>query len=264
MDRYQKVEKPKADTPINENELRITAQGRMRNYISYAITLLQEKGANEIVLKATGRAINKTVMIAELIKRRIAGLHQNTSTGSIDITDTWEPLEEGLLPLETTRHVSIITITLSKKELDSSSIGYQPPIPADQVKPSAEFEDNEGATYMTYFRQRQGNSFTYSEEAISMVAWWSTGMEDGMVGEAMEEEVEVEVVDEVEEGDVEAVVVRVSHPMVHSRKVLETTRALILRFFCRTLALVNKKSCPFSTLIKALFFTWRICVVRDL
>ncbi|MBA0760277.1 hypothetical protein Gotri_003019 [Gossypium trilobum] len=37
-------------------------------------------------------------MIAELIKRRIAGLHQNTSTGSIDITDTWEPLEEGLLP----------------------------------------------------------------------------------------------------------------------------------------------------------------------
>lgn len=138
-----------------------------------------------------------------------------------------------------------------------------------------------------------------------MVARWSTGMEDGMVGEAMEEEVEVEVVvgdvvsegmeegmvveicngtqditmvmvhqdhclprvvvvDEVEEGDVEAVVVRVSHPMVHSRKVLETTRALILRFFCKTLALVNKKSCPFSTLIKALFFTWRICVVRDL
>ncbi|PPR89733.1 hypothetical protein GOBAR_AA30948 [Gossypium barbadense] len=119
MDRYQKVEKPKAETPINENELRITAQGRMRNYISYAMTLLQEKGANEIVLKATGRAINKTVMIAELIKRRIAGFHQNTSTGSIDITDTWEPLEEGLLP-------------------------YQPPIPTDQVKASAEIEGNEG------------------------------------------------------------------------------------------------------------------------
>ncbi|TYI44018.1 hypothetical protein ES332_A01G207900v1 [Gossypium tomentosum] len=123
MDRYQKVEKPKAETPINENELRITAQGRMRNYISYAMTLLQEKGANEIVLKATGRDINKTVMIAELIKRRIA---------------------EGLLPLETTRHVSIITITLSKKVLDSSSIGYQPPIPTDQVKASAEIEGNEG------------------------------------------------------------------------------------------------------------------------
>uniref|UniRef100_A0A804PN76 Alba DNA/RNA-binding protein n=1 Tax=Zea mays TaxID=4577 RepID=A0A804PN76_MAIZE len=62
-------------------------------------------------------------MVVELIKRRIVGLHQNTTTGSTDITDMWEPLEEGLLPLETTRHVSMITITLSKKELDKSSIG---------------------------------------------------------------------------------------------------------------------------------------------
>jgi hypothetical protein len=41
MDRYQRVEKPKADAPINENEIRITTQGRMRNYITYATTLFQ-------------------------------------------------------------------------------------------------------------------------------------------------------------------------------------------------------------------------------
>uniref|UniRef100_A0A2N9HPX6 DNA/RNA-binding protein Alba-like domain-containing protein n=1 Tax=Fagus sylvatica TaxID=28930 RepID=A0A2N9HPX6_FAGSY len=146
MDRYQRVEKPKAETAINENEIRITTQGRMRNYITYATTLLQEKGSNEIALKAMGRAINKTVMIAELIKRRIAGLHQNTSIGSTDITDVWEPLEEGLLPLETTRHVSMITITFSRKELDTSSTGYQPPIPVDQVKPLNEYEDDGGLT----------------------------------------------------------------------------------------------------------------------
>lgn len=140
MDRYQRVEKPKPETPINENEIRITSQGRMRSYITYAITLLQEKGSNEIVFKAMGRAINKTVLIAELIKRRIVGLHQNTSIGSIGITDTWEPLEEGLLPLETTRHVSTLTITLSKKELDAFSVGYQSPLPAEQVKPLAELE----------------------------------------------------------------------------------------------------------------------------
>ncbi|KAJ0025246.1 hypothetical protein Pint_07901 [Pistacia integerrima] len=72
MDRYQRVEKPKAETPINENEIRITTQGRMRNYITYATTLLQEKGSDEIALKAMGRAINKTVMIAELIKFSIS------------------------------------------------------------------------------------------------------------------------------------------------------------------------------------------------
>ncbi|KAG6517863.1 hypothetical protein ZIOFF_021262 [Zingiber officinale] len=136
MDRYQRVEKPREETPINENEIRITAQGRMRNYISYATSLLQEKGSNEIVLKAMGKAISKTVMIVELIKceflnflpimmmqRRIVGLHQNAVIGSTDITDTWEPLEEGLLPLETTRHVSVISITLSRKELDTSAVG---------------------------------------------------------------------------------------------------------------------------------------------
>ncbi|KAF2293733.1 hypothetical protein GH714_004372 [Hevea brasiliensis] len=89
MDRYQRVEKPKAETAINENELRITAQGRMRNYISYALSLFQDKGTDEVVLKATGRAINKTVMIAELLK-------------------------------------------------------ISAPIPADQVKPLAEYDDERG------------------------------------------------------------------------------------------------------------------------
>ncbi|XP_059281705.1 uncharacterized protein LOC132035441 isoform X2 [Lycium ferocissimum] len=140
MDRYQKVQKPRAENPIKENEIRITTQGRLRNYITYATNLLQEKGSKEIALKSMGRAISKTVMIAELIKRKIVGLHQITSIGSTDITDTWEPLEEGLLPLETTRHVSIITIILSKKELDTLSAGYQPPIPADQVRPQTEYD----------------------------------------------------------------------------------------------------------------------------
>nr|GEV90701.1 ribonuclease P protein subunit p25-like protein [Tanacetum cinerariifolium] len=48
---------------------------------------------SEIVLRAMGRAINKTVTFVELIKRSIVGLHQITSIGSTDITDTWEPLE---------------------------------------------------------------------------------------------------------------------------------------------------------------------------
>ncbi|XP_075518938.1 uncharacterized protein LOC142552914 isoform X2 [Primulina tabacum] len=144
MDRYHKVEKPKVETPIDVNEIRITSQGRMRSYITYAMSLLQEKDSDEIVFKAMGRAINKTVTIVELIKRRIVGLHQITAIQSTDITDTWEPLEEGLQTLETTRKVSMVTITLSKKELDKKNIGYQPPIPADQVKVSTELDSDGG------------------------------------------------------------------------------------------------------------------------
>ena len=47
------------------------------------------------MLKGMGRAINKTVTVAEIVKRRVVGLHQDTEISSLEITDTWEPREEG-------------------------------------------------------------------------------------------------------------------------------------------------------------------------
>nr|CAD1822511.1 unnamed protein product [Ananas comosus var. bracteatus] len=134
MDRYHKVEKPRPQSAINENEVRITTQGLIRNYVNYATSLLQEKRVREIVLKAMGQAISKTVAVAEIMKKRIPGLHQETSTSSVSITDVWEPIEEGLVPLETTRHVSVISITLSPRELNKDSPGYQAPVHAEQPK----------------------------------------------------------------------------------------------------------------------------------
>nr|CAB3497087.1 unnamed protein product [Digitaria exilis] len=69
MDRYQRVEKPREEAPIGANEIRITAQGRPRNYITYALNLLQDNSVDDIVIKAMGKAINKTVVIVELLKR---------------------------------------------------------------------------------------------------------------------------------------------------------------------------------------------------
>lgn len=43
--------------------MRITSQGKSRSYISYGTTLLSEKGHSSVVLKAMGKAINKTVTI---------------------------------------------------------------------------------------------------------------------------------------------------------------------------------------------------------
>ncbi|KAL0907003.1 hypothetical protein M5K25_025538 [Dendrobium thyrsiflorum] len=134
MDRYQRVEKPRPESAINENEIRITSQGLIRNYISYATSLLQEKRAREIALKAMGQAINKAVALAEILKNRIPGLHQDTSIGSVSITDVWEPIEEGLVPLEMTRHVSMISISLSTRPLNKNSPGYQTPSHVVQPK----------------------------------------------------------------------------------------------------------------------------------
>ncbi|KAG5252162.1 RNA-binding protein [Salix suchowensis] len=70
-----------------------------------------------------GQAISKTVSVAEGIKRRNPRLHQDTAISSVSITDVWEPLEEGLVPVEQTRQVSMITITLSFQELNKMSSG---------------------------------------------------------------------------------------------------------------------------------------------
>lgn len=94
-----------------------------------------------------GKAINKAVQVREIVKRRVKGLHQITEVLSTQIVDEWEPLEEGLKKLQTTRTVSSVHITLSLKPLDTNHYGYQPPIPEEQVKPEEleEAEESEEA-----------------------------------------------------------------------------------------------------------------------
>nr|KAJ0184560.1 hypothetical protein LSAT_V11C900460220 [Lactuca sativa] len=135
MDKYKKVEQKRPVIASNANEIRITSQGLLSNYISIATTLLQERRRNEITLKGMGQAISKTVTIAEIVKQRcIPQLHQETEISSVFITDVWEPIEEGLLVVEMTRHVSMISITLSIKELDKTSPGYQAPLLVERIR----------------------------------------------------------------------------------------------------------------------------------
>lgn len=117
------------------SEVRITQQGKPRNYISYAMNLF-DQGFNQITLKAMGRAINKAVTIAEILKRKMP-LHQITSLSSCEIIDVFEPLEEGLDVVESRRYVSCMVITLSKdgSGMDFNDIGYQPPLPPEEIQP---------------------------------------------------------------------------------------------------------------------------------
>ena len=43
-------------------------------------------------------------------------------------------MQEGLDSISVTRHVSVISITLSTLPLNERSPGYQPPLPAEMVK----------------------------------------------------------------------------------------------------------------------------------
>jgi hypothetical protein len=73
-----------------------------------------------------GKAINKAVTIAEILKRKMP-LHQITTLSSCEIVNVYEPLEEGLDTVVNQHYVSCLTITLSRdlKGIDVNDKGYQ-------------------------------------------------------------------------------------------------------------------------------------------
>jgi len=130
MDKYVREADVKLEDPNHPptaNEIRVTTAGNLRSFITYASKKLQDNTTESITLKAMGRAIHKTVLIAEIIKRRFPNLHQVTQIDSTLIPETYHPKEDGLDPVKTTRNVSSILITLYNRPPDTNTIGYQAP-----------------------------------------------------------------------------------------------------------------------------------------
>jgi len=124
--------KTDVDATIEENEIRVTAQGKMRNYVAYAATIFSESKSHTVVLKGMGRVINKTVSLAEILKRRVKGLYQLAEIGSIKVVDkkNGKPDEE---PTEVVRLLSVIKIVLTTEPEDKAK--FQPPIDESMVEP---------------------------------------------------------------------------------------------------------------------------------
>ncbi len=99
----------------------------MPRFLTTVISLpLSQNGSDHVELKAMGKAINKAVTIAEILKRKMP-LHQVTSLSSCEIVNVFEPLEEGLDTVVNQHYVSCVTITLSRNlvGVDVDDIGYQ-------------------------------------------------------------------------------------------------------------------------------------------
>lgn len=115
--------------------VRITQQSKPRNCITTAMNMLAS-GNEYVELKAMGKAINKAVTIAEILKHKMP-LHQITALSSCEIVNVYEPLEEGLDTVVNQHYVSCITITLSTNlaGIDVHHIGYQPPVSESEIQP---------------------------------------------------------------------------------------------------------------------------------
>lgn len=101
MEKYRRVvDQSKRDNifPEASHIVRVNVSGKLTNYITYAQNRLSDEGpeGGKVELVAIGRAINRAVTVAEILRRNMAGLHQLTVLRSVCTRDTYVPIEEGL------------------------------------------------------------------------------------------------------------------------------------------------------------------------
>eukprot|EP00759_Apiculatamorpha_spiralis_P029577 PhF_6_TR31733/c0_g1_i2/m.46707 len=115
------------------NEIRVTRQRPIRVYVTYIMhcfegTLPDTPGIphDEVIIRGTGHAIPQCITIAEIIKKRIPDLYQVTTLDSQEMSGV-QPTYEGNVVRSFPKPVPIIFIRLSKRELETNAVGFQPP-----------------------------------------------------------------------------------------------------------------------------------------
>jgi len=85
--KYRLVRKTKEK--LEENDIRINANGAPNKYIAYAKRLFLEKNFEEVNLSASGWAVDLAVTCAEVLRRRIKGLAQINEIYTREIIDEY-------------------------------------------------------------------------------------------------------------------------------------------------------------------------------
>ncbi|CAH6790270.1 ribonuclease P protein subunit p25-like protein [Phodopus roborovskii] len=120
---------PMPQLPPDTLEMRVRDGSKIRNLLGLALGRLEGGSTRHVVFSGSGRAAGKAVSCAEIVKRRVPGLHQLTKLRFLQTEDSWVPAspDTGLDPLTVRRHVPAVWVLLSRDPLDPSECGYQPP-----------------------------------------------------------------------------------------------------------------------------------------
>ncbi|XP_031694435.1 ribonuclease P protein subunit p25-like protein [Anarrhichthys ocellatus] len=198
MENYKKtrtVERPSVcpflGLPPDTPEVRVRDGGKIRHPLRYALSHMEDKprpaenedrggakegrpedggGAKEgqqeagrtlckqILLTASGTGVSKAITCAEIVKRRVKGLHQLTRVQFSTVDEVWDPLETsaGLDSLTVSRNLPSIWILLSRDTLDQSQNGYQEPGRHDALWASKE----DGGGQRPGHKRKQGGGGT--------------------------------------------------------------------------------------------------------
>jgi hypothetical protein len=165
--KYRKVKAPLGKEDVAENVVEFKGNGHIKQFIDRTCILLrgpkevpheEVKSAEDdekvddnqpsqkfdvVHMTGVGRAMSSVVSAAEIVKRIVPGLHQETKMVVKELIDVYEPTEAGLKNVEVSRSITGIQVTLSVhgKEVDQSAAGYQAP---------EQYEDGFGAIEYEY------------------------------------------------------------------------------------------------------------------
>ncbi|XP_049761791.1 ribonuclease P protein subunit p25 [Elephas maximus indicus] len=130
---------PFADLAPGAVHMRVKEGSKIRNLLAFATASMAQPATRAIVFSGCGRATTKTVTCAEILKRRLAGLHQVTRLRYRSVREVWQsvppeptpdhPPGEPPASLSVLKNVPALAILLSKDALDPRQPGYQPPDP---------------------------------------------------------------------------------------------------------------------------------------
>jgi len=134
MFKYRKVESA-SSAKSADNEVRVSNIKAARAYLTYIHAVFEEKKFETIVLSGMGNVIPKCLGIADLVRRRVKDLHEIVEIGTVEMEDTYMPIEEGLDKVVMKRKIPFAKVTLSLKPLDATNPGYHKPLPPAEVLP---------------------------------------------------------------------------------------------------------------------------------
>lgn len=119
-----------------------------------------------MVLRGTDRVIERVIWVAEVLKRKVAGLHQVTRLSEQQIVDIYEPKEEGLIQVQVERYLTIIEILLTKEPnaAQKAEPGYQAPIATDESEVLTPEKWEEDKKHRAERRERREHEEEHREE----------------------------------------------------------------------------------------------------
>jgi hypothetical protein len=83
-----------------------------------------------VTIKAAEKLMERALWVAEVVRRKVDGLHMIVHVNERKIVDVWEPTEEGLVAVREERFLTILEVTLTKTPTaeEKKHPGYHTPL----------------------------------------------------------------------------------------------------------------------------------------